>query len=69
MTEIKSSHKLLLSYKDLRSRNVWQRNDGPLKFFGNLQGKYKLFKKYQSSVVTEMQYFDHSHIENLNRNF
>ena len=35
---IKSSYKLLLSHKDLRSRNFWQWNDGPLNIFKNLYG-------------------------------
>ena len=38
MMDIKSSYKLLLSHKDLRSRNFWQWNDGPLKIFKNLYG-------------------------------
>ena len=37
-TDIKSSHKLLLSCKDLRSINFWQRNEDHLKFLGNLYG-------------------------------
>ena len=38
MIDIKSSYKLLLSYKDLRSRNFWQWKDGPLNIFINLYG-------------------------------
>ena len=38
MMDIKSSYKLLLSHKDLRSRNFWQWNDDPLKIFKNLYG-------------------------------
>ena len=38
--EIKSSHILLLSCKDLRSR---QKSDRPFKFFGNFQGKDILY--------------------------
>ena len=33
---VKSSYKLLLSHKDLRSRNFWQWNDSPLNIFKNL---------------------------------
>ena len=39
ITEIKSSHKLLLSGEDLTCRNFWEKNDGPLNFFVNLHGK------------------------------
>ena len=38
MTDIKSSYKLLLSHKDLRSRNIWQWNDGLLNIFKNWYG-------------------------------
>ena len=38
ITDIESSHKLLLSGKDLTSRNFWERNDGLLNFFLNLHG-------------------------------
>ena len=42
--DIKSSYKLLLSRKDLRSRNFWQWNDGPLNIFKNLYGnEFSLF--------------------------
>ena len=39
MTDTKSSHKLLLPYKNLRSRNLWQRSDGPIKILGKLHGR------------------------------
>ena len=38
MIDIKSLYKLLLSHKDLRSRNIWQWNDGLLNIFKNLYG-------------------------------
>ena len=38
IVDIKSSYKLLLSQKGLRSRNFWQWNDGPLNIFKNLHG-------------------------------
>ena len=38
MINIKSSYRLLLSHKDLRSRNLWQWNSGPLNIFKNLYG-------------------------------
>ena len=44
ITDLKSSYKLLLSHKDLRSRKFWQWNDGPLKFFWILHGNtFSLF--------------------------
>ena len=44
MIDIKSSYKLLLSRKDLRSRNFWQWNDGPLNIFKNLyRNAFSLF--------------------------
>ena len=44
ITDIKSSYKFLLSHKDLRSRNFWQWNDGPLNFFAKLNGNaFSLF--------------------------
>ena len=36
MIVIRSSYKLLISHKDLKSRNFWQWNDGPLNIFKNL---------------------------------
>ena len=53
--DIKISYKLLLSQKDLRSRNFWQWNDGPLNIFKNLHGNaFPLFvfikRKYHSIV-------------------
>ena len=38
ITDIKSSNKFLLSHKHLESRNSWQWNEGPLKFFAKLNG-------------------------------
>ena len=38
INDIKSLYKLILSHKDLRSRNFWQWNDGPLNIFKNLYG-------------------------------
>ena len=44
MIDIKSLYKLLLSHKDLRSRNIWQWNDGLLNIFKNLYGNtFSLF--------------------------
>ena len=44
MIDIKSSYKLLLSYKDLRSKNFWQWKDGPLNIFINLyRNAFSLF--------------------------
>ena len=58
ITNIKSSYKFLLSHKDLRSRNFWQWNDGPLIFFAKLNGNaFSLFifikwKNYFISLFT-----------------
>ena len=42
--DIKSSFKLLLSHKELRTRNFWQWNDGPFNIFKNLYGNaFSLF--------------------------
>ena len=42
--DIKSSYKLLLCDKDLRSTNLWQWNDGLLDIFKNLYGNpFSLF--------------------------
>ena len=38
MIDIESLYKLILSHKDLRSRNFWQWNNGPLNIFKNLYG-------------------------------
>ena len=44
ITDIKSSYKFLLSHKDLKSRNFWQWNGGPLNFFAKLNGNaFSLF--------------------------
>ena len=52
-TEIKSSHKLLFSCKDLRSRSFCQKNDSPLKFLANLHEKeiQKLLKYNIAATV------------------
>ena len=73
ITEIKSSHKLLLPCKDLRSRSFWQRSDGPLKFLGNLQGKDILcaicgkIMVDESCFLTGMQNFDYKFSFNLDK--
>ena len=38
MTDIISSHKLLLLCKNLKSRNLWQRSDGPINILEKLHG-------------------------------
>ena len=38
MIDIKSFYKLLLFHKDLKSRNFWQWNSGPLNIFKNWYG-------------------------------
>ena len=44
MIDIKSFYKLLLFHKDLKSRNFWQWNSGPLNIFKNWYGNaFSLF--------------------------
>ena len=52
IVEIKSSYKLLLSQKGLRSRNFWQWNEGPLNIFKNLYGnEFCLFSLNEKIIV------------------
>ena len=55
MTDIKSSHKLLLSCKNLRSRNLRQSSDGHLKLLGNLQVIYdqNIWTKKRRANISE----------------
>ena len=75
VTYIKSSYKLLLSCKDLRSRNFWQRNDGPLKIFENLHGKDILsaafckFSNNEGFLLTGMQNLDYKFTSNLKKGY
>ena len=45
MIDIKSSYKLLLSHKDLRSRNIWQWNDGLKNLYGNTSSLFVFIKR------------------------
>ena len=72
--EIKSSHILLLSCKDLRSRNFGQKSDRPFKFFGNFQGKDILHaicgKTMDDEIclLTGMENFDYKFSFNIETN-
>ena len=45
MIYIKSLYKLLLSHKDLRSRNIWQWNDGLKNLYGNTSSLFVFIKR------------------------